>query len=86
MPSRDPALIVSFGARSDRRAIGTQDRDLITRIDLLAALSRALRTIAALSTTSLLRKQRRDPGVVDEVDGSAKEGEEEEVEEDAVRR
>ena len=84
MPSRNPALIISLGTGGNRRAIRTQDRDLIARVDLLAPLSRALRTITTLASTSLLREKRRDPGIIDEVDGGAEERGKEKVEEDAA--
>ena len=82
----DQALVksTSLGTSGDSRAIGANNRDLVSRVDLLGSLRGSLSALAALAAPLLLREQSRDPGVVDEVAGSAEGGEEEEVEEDAV--
>lgn len=80
----DPALVVGLGAGGDGRAVGADDGHLVGRVDLLGLAGGALRALAALAAAALLREERRDPGVVDEVAGAAERGGEEEVEEDAV--
>lgn len=83
MRRRDPALVVRLCARCDSRAISANDGDLVSGVDLLGALGRLLRALAALAAALLLGEEGGDPGVVDEVEGSAKDAEEHEVEEDA---
>jgi hypothetical protein len=82
----NPALVksTSLGTSGDSRAIGANNRDLVSRVDLLGSLRGSLGALAALAAPLLLREQSRDPGVVDEVAGATEGGEEEEVEEDAV--
>ena len=84
----NPALVesTSLGASRDSRAICANDRDLFSRVHLLAALGGSLSALAALAASLLLREQSSDPGVVDEVADATETGEEEEVEEDAVGR
>ena len=84
MAGGDPALVVAgLGAARDGGAVGAHDRHLLGRVDLLALARGALGALAALAAAALLREERRDPGVVDEVAGAAEGGGEEEVEEDA---
>ena len=85
MLRRDPALIVGLGPASDGRSIGTNNRNLFGGIDNLGAAGRFLRALTTLAAAPLLGKERRDPGVVDEVDGSSEDTEEDEVEEDAKK-
>lgn len=80
--SGDPALVV-LGARGDRRAIGTDNSDLLRGVDLLGALGRLLGALTTLAAALLLGEESGDPGVVDEVDGSNEGAEEDEVKEDA---
>ena len=70
--SRDPTLIVCFGSARDGRTISSQYRYLIGWIDLLAS-QRALRALAALPSTALLREECGDPSAVDEVASPRKE-------------
>jgi hypothetical protein len=83
---RDPALVesTSLCAASDGRAVGTNDGNLVGRVDLLGLAGGALGALAALAAAALLGEESGNPGVVDEVDDTAEGGEEEEVEEDAV--
>jgi hypothetical protein len=67
----NPALIVRLRASSRRRSIHARDANLIARVDLLASARGALSSLATLSAAPLLWKERRDPRIVDEVDGSA---------------
>lgn len=83
MLHRDPALIVCLGTTSDGRAISTDHSNLLRGVDLLGTEGRLLRAFTALATALLLRKEGRNPGVVDEVDGSAEGTQEYEVQEDA---
>lgn len=68
---RDPALVVRFSTRSDRWAIGTNDRNLISRIDLPGLPGRSFSSFATLSSTTLLGKQGSNPCAVDEVASAA---------------
>jgi hypothetical protein len=83
----DPALVesASLCAAGDSRAIGADDRNLVSGVDLLALAGRARGALAALAAAALLGEEGGDPGVVDEVADTAEGGEEEEVEEDAVK-
>lgn len=83
----DPALVkaTSVGAAGDSRAVGANNRDLLGGVDLLALTGGARGALAALAAAALLGEESGDPGVVDEVADAAEGGEEEEVEEDAVR-
>ena len=87
MSGGDPALVESTGlcAAGDGRAIGANDGNLVGGVDLLGLAGGALGALAALAAALLLGEESGDPGVVDEVDDAAEGGEEEEVEEDAVR-
>ena len=80
---RDPTLIVGLRTRRNSRTIRSQDAHLVRRINLLGAASGALSTVAAFASTRFLREEGGDPGVVDEVACSGKDGQEEEVKEDA---
>lgn len=83
MRSRDPALVVGLGTRSDSGAVSANNSDLVGWVDLLRSARRALGTFAAFAAALLLGEERSDPGVVDEVDGSAENAEEDEVKENA---
>lgn len=85
--SGNPALIkaTSLCAAGNGRAIGANNGDLVSGVDLLGLAGGALGTLAALAAATLLGEEGGDPGVVDEVADAAESGEEEEVEEDAVR-
>lgn len=82
----DPALIIRLRSRRDSRAIGTDNSDLVGRIDLLSALRGTLGALTPLAAALLLRKEVGDPSVVDKVDSSSKRAEKDKVEEDAGRR
>jgi len=79
----DPALVVGLGTAGDGRAIGADDSNLVSRIDLLGATGRLLRTLATFAAALLLGKERSDPRVIDEVDGPTEYAKENKVEEDA---
>lgn len=79
----NPALIIGLGARSDRGAIGTDDCNLVGRVDLLALARRHPGALTTLAVALLLREESADPGVVDEVDGSAKGTKDDKVKEEA---
>jgi hypothetical protein len=83
----DPALVesTSLCAASDGRAVGTNDGNLVSGVDLLALAGGTASTLAAFAAAALLGEQGSDPGVIDEVADAAESGEEEKVEEDAVR-
>lgn len=80
---RDPALIIGLRTASDSGTIGANNRSLIRGIDLLRATGGLLSTLATLAAALFLGEESGDPGVVDEVDGSGKGGQEDEVEEDS---
>lgn len=84
MGGRNPTLVIGLGAGRHRWAVLPDDRSLIGWVDDLATTRGLLRALTALAATLLLREQRRDPGVVDEVTSSAETGCKEEVEEDAA--
>ena len=84
MSRRNPALVVCLGTGRNRGTVSTHNRNLIAGVDLLAALGGAFCTIATFAAARFLREERRDPGVVDEVDGGAEERCEEDVEKDAI--
>lgn len=81
MLGRDPALVVLAGGNGG--TIGTNHRNLLSRVDLLGTTGGLLRTLATLAATLLLREEGGDPGVVDEVNGAAENAEQNEIEEDA---
>ena len=83
MVGRDPGLVVGGSTAGDSRTIGTDNADLLGRIDLLGTAGRALGALAALAATLLLGEEGGDPGVVNKVDGTSKDTAEDEVEEDA---
>ena len=77
----DPAFVISFGARGNRRSISTNNRNLISRVDFLRLARGALSPLATFTTTALLGEKRGNPGAVDEIAGSEEGGQEEEVQE-----
>jgi hypothetical protein len=82
----DPALVVGLCAGSNSGAIGTHNGNLVSGVDLLGAEGGLLRALASLAAALLLGEESGDPGVVDEVGDSAKDAENNEVQEDARRR
>lgn len=85
MSLRDPAFIISsLTPTRDGRSISSHNTDLIIRIHLLSPRSGFARAGSVFAATFVLGEEGRDPGVVDEIDCSREEAEEEEVEEDAV--
>lgn len=84
--SRDPRLIIALCASRDSRSVSANHRRLISRVDRLGATGGLLRALATLASALLLREQRCDPGIVDEVAGASECGREENVQEDAVIR
>jgi len=70
----DPALVVGLRAARDSGTISANNADLVGGIDSLRTLGRALSALAALAAATLLREERRDPGVVDEVAGASERG------------
>jgi hypothetical protein len=80
-----PALIVCLCARSNSRAVSPHNGDLVSGIDLLGAARRLLGALATLATALLLGEDGGDPGVVDEVDGSAEGAEDDQIEKYARR-
>jgi hypothetical protein len=85
--SGNPALVesTSLCAAGNGRAVGADDGNLVGGVDLLAPAGGTRGALAALAAAALLGEEGGDPGVVDEVADAAEGGEEEEVEEDAVR-
>lgn len=83
MRSGDPARIESLGATGDGGSISAHNGDLVSGINALASTRRLLGALAALSTALLLGEEGRDPGLIDEVEGSGEGTEKDEVEEDA---
>jgi hypothetical protein len=81
--SGDPALVVRLCPAGDGGSIGTHNGNLLSRVDLLGAARRLLRTLAALAAATLLGEKGGDPGVVDKVDGATKGSQEDDIEEDA---
>lgn len=85
MPLRDPTLIIRLTPTRHRGTIRPSHAHLIGRIHFFRSCSRFPRARGVFPAAFLgLREEGCDPGVVDEVDGAGEEGEEEEVEEDAV--
>jgi hypothetical protein len=82
----DPALVVGLCAGRDSGAIGTDNSNLISGVDLLGAERRLLRALATLTAALLLGEEGGDPGVVDEVGDSAEDAENNEVQENARSR
>lgn len=87
MTGGNPALVeaTSLSTGGNSRAVSTDNGDLVSRVDLLALAGGAAGALATLAAALLLGEQSGDPGVVDEVDDAGEGGQEEEVEEDAVR-
>lgn len=84
MVGRDPALIVCLRTTCDRGTICPHNSYLIRGIDFLSS-ERLSGAFAAFTTAGFLREEGADPGVVDKVEGTEEDGEEEEVEEDTSR-
>ena len=88
MVLRDPALIIcllGLSTSGNSGAVCTNDRNLVFRSHgLLGTTGRTLGTLPTLSTTLGLWEEGLDPGLIDEVEGSGKGGEEEEVQENAA--
>lgn len=80
----DPALVVCLCARSDGGAIGADNSNLVSGIDLLGSERRLLGALSALAAALLLGEEGGDPGVVDEVRDAAENGKDNEVQEDAA--
>jgi hypothetical protein len=81
---RDPARVIGLGTGSGNGgAVGAENGNLLGWVDLLGAAGGLLRALTALAAAPLLRKEGRDPGIVDEVDSAAESAEEHEVEENA---
>jgi hypothetical protein len=83
---RNPALVIGLCAGGDSGAVGTNNSNLIGRVDLLGAERRLLRALATLAAALLLGEEGGDPGVVDEVGNSAEDAQNNEVQEDARGR
>lgn len=77
---RDPTLVISFGARSYRWSIGSHDRDLVSRVDLLRASGGPRSPFAPFSSATFLREQSTDPSTVDEVTSTAKTSKQNQIE------
>ena len=84
MLRRDPGGVEYLCAARDSGTVGTNDGNLISRIDALGALGRGFGAFAPLAAFAGLREEGPDPGAVDEVAGSAKGESEEQVEEYTV--
>jgi hypothetical protein len=82
----DPALVVGLCAGRDSGAIGTDNSNLVSGVDLLGAERRLLCALATLTAALLLGEEGGDPGVVDEVGDSAEDAENNEVQENARSR
>ena len=85
MVRRNPAFIVCFRARGNRRSIGTQNGDLVSGVDFLRLARRLLSTLPAFSSATLLWKEGADPGAVDKVACASKGSTEEQVEKHATK-
>lgn len=70
MVGRYPGLVVSLCARGNSWAVGTNDADLVGRIDLLSTLRGSLCALTTLTTALLLGEEGGEPGIVDEVDSA----------------
>lgn len=84
MMRRNPALVICRGFRGHRWSIGSNDGDLISRINLLRLAGRFLGAFAALASTALLGEQGTDPGAVNEIACASEGSAEKEIEEDTV--
>lgn len=77
MVRRNPAFIIRFRARGDRRSIGSQDGDLVRGVDFLRLARRLLSTLAAFSSSTLLWEEGADPGAINKVACASKRSTEE---------
>lgn len=84
MRCRDPTLIVGLCAGGNGRTIGTDDSNLVSRINLVGAGGRLLCALAAFATALCLGEKGGDPGIVDEVSSSSKHTKKNQVQEDAT--
>ena len=84
MMLRDPRGIKCLCTARDGRSIRTHDSDLITWINPLAPARGRFCALASLPTTTPLREEGADPGLIDEITGAAETGKEYQVEEDTV--
>ena len=82
----NPALVVSLCARSDGGSIGTNYRNLVGRVYLLALARRHPGALTTLAVALLLREEGADPSVVDEVNGSTKDAENDKVKEETGQK
>lgn len=83
---RDPALIIRLGryATCHRGAISTSQHLILGANSTRGTWCRTLSAVATLASAALcLREEGLDPGLVDEVDGSSENGEEDEIQEES---
>jgi hypothetical protein len=81
--SRDPARIECLCATGNSGSISAHNGNLFSGINGLGSTGGLLSTLATLSAALLLGEEARDPGRVDEVEGSTEGAEKDEVQEDA---
>jgi hypothetical protein len=81
---RNPALIIGLCARGHGGAVSTNNGNLVGRIDLLGLARRHPGALTTLAVALLLGEEGADPGVVNEVDSSAKGTEDDKVKEEAI--
>lgn len=79
MMRRNPALVISLRATSNSWSISTQDPNLIARVDSLGPSRRPSCPFPAFAFAALLRKERGDPGAVNEIASCGKQSSKEEV-------
>ncbi len=84
MMRRDPALVVCRCLRSHGWSVGSDNGDLISRINLLRLTGRFLGAFAAFASTALLGEEGTDPDAVNEIACASEDSGEEEVKEDAI--
>lgn len=81
----DPALVIRLCARGNGGAIGADNGNLVSGIDLLGSERGLLGALSTLTTTLLLGEESGDPGVVDKVRNATENGKDNKVQEDAAR-
>lgn len=79
MMLRNPALVIGLWASGHSWPISAQYRYLITRIDVFQSARGFLGSFASFSTPPLLREESTDPGTIDEVTGTSKYYQENEI-------